>query len=151
MLIKIDDLRGPEIAALLTEHLRCMHENSPPESVHALNLDKLRKPEITFWTLWDGHNLAGCGAIKELDGSHAEIKSMRTDYAYLRRGVAARILQHIIGEARHRGYQRLSLETGSVPYFEPAWQLYRRYGFADCGPFGDYVEDPYSRFMTLEL
>lgn len=151
MQIKVDDLRGPEVAALLTEHLRCMHEHSPPESVHALNLDKLRKPDITFWTLWDGSALAGCGAIKELDTTHAEIKSMRTDYAYLRRGVAARILQHIIGEARARGYLRLSLETGSMAYFEPAWELYRKHGFHDCGPFGDYAEDPYSRFMTLVL
>lgn len=151
MLIRVDDLRGPEVAALLTEHLRCMHEHSPPESVHALDLDKLRQPEITFWTLWSGAELAGCGAIKELDSGHAEIKSMRTDYAYLRRGVAARILQHIIAEARHRGYQRLSLETGSMDYFAPAWELYSKHGFVDCGPFGDYEEDPYSRFMTLSL
>lgn len=152
MLIKIDDLRGPEIAALLQEHLDAMHEQSPPESVHALDLDKLRRPDITFWTAWDEDSLAGCGALKELDQTHGEIKSMRTDKAHLRKGVAAKILQQILSEARARGYQRLSLETGPTAYFHPAHALYRRFGFTECGAFGDYDgNDPYSVFMTLTL
>ncbi len=149
--IKIDDLRGPEIAALLTEHLECMAAVSPPESRHALNLDGLRKPGITFWTIWDGPNLAGCGALKELDATHAEIKSMRTARLYLCQGIASKILQHIITEAARRGYRRLSLETGSMPYFKPAHQLYAKFGFQPCSPFADYKPDPNSLFMTREL
>jgi putative acetyltransferase len=149
--IKLDDLRGPEIAALLTEHLQCMAAVSPPESRHALNLDGLRKPGITFWTAWDGPALAGCGALKELDATHAEIKSMRTARACLRQGVASRILQHLLTEATRRGYRRLSLETGSMPYFQPAHQLYTKFGFQPCSPFADYKEDPNSIFMTREL
>ena len=151
MLIKIDDLRGPEIAALLTAHLNAMHENSPPESVHALDIEKLRKPDITFWSIWDGESLAGCGALKELDRSHAEVKSMRTARPHLRKGYANRLLEHMIGEARQRDYRRISLETGSMAYFEPAHQLYKKYGFIECGPFADYREDPHSIFMTLKL
>jgi putative acetyltransferase len=151
MKIKIDDLRGPEIAELLTEHLRCMADVSPPESRHALNLDELRKPDITFWTAWDENELAGCGALKELDRAHGEIKSMRTAAAHLRKGVASMLLQHIISEAARRGYLRLSLETGSMPYFAPAHRLYRKFGFRICPPFGGYVEDPNSLFMTREL
>src|SRR5438445_241062 len=135
MNIKLDDLRGSEIAALLTEHLECMAAVSPPESRHALNLDGLRKPGITFWTAWQGSELAGCGALKELDSTHAEIKSMRTSRAYLRQGVASLLLQHLLTEARRRGYRRLSLETGSMPYFKPAHQLYAKFGFQPCAPF----------------
>lgn len=151
MKIKIDDLRGPEIAQLLTEHLQCMSSVSPPESMHALNLDELRKPDITFWSMWQGVSLAGCGALKELDAKHGEIKSMRTATAHLRKGVAAMILQHIIGEAKRRGYNRLSLETGSMDYFEPARQLYHKFGFRTCAPFADYIEDPNSVFMTMSV
>ena len=151
MQIKIDNLRGPEIAALLTEHLDAMYENSPPESVHALDIEKLRKPGITFWSIWDGESLAGCGALKELDKSHAEVKSMRTASSHLRKGYANKLLEHMIAEARRRGYSRISLETGSMVYFEPACRLYKKYGFTECGPFADYEEDPYSRFFTLEL
>ncbi len=149
--IRLDNLNGPEIAELLMEHLRCMARVSPPESIHALNLDGLRQPEITFWTVWQGQALAGCGALKQLDAAHGEIKSMRTAAAHLRKGVAGTLLQHIIAEARRRRYQRLSLETGSMDYFEPARQLYQKYGFQRCDPFADYVEDPNSVFMTMTL
>jgi putative acetyltransferase len=149
--IRIDDLRGPEITVLLEEHLRHMRRVSPPESVHALDLDGLRVPTITFWTVWEGERLAGCGALKELDPHHGEIKSMRTADALLRRGVAAFVLQHLFGEATRRGYRRLSLETGAMEYFEPARRLYRRFGFELCRPFADYVDDPNSVFMTMKV
>lgn len=151
MTIRKDDLSGPEIAALLAEHLQCMAEVSPPESCHALNIQKLRQPEITFWSVWQGEELAGCGPLKELDATHAEIKSMRTANAHLRKGVATMLLEHIIQEAKRRGYRRLSLETGAMAFFEPARRLYSRFGFQRCAPFGDYVEDPNSVFMTKEL
>lgn len=149
--IRVDDLRGPEIALLLEEHLRHMRQVSPPESVHALDLGALRKPEITFWTAWEGAELAGCGAIKELDPRHGEIKSMRIAAAYLRKGVAAAMMRHILQEAARRSYRRLSLETGSMAAFVPARSLYARFGFRECGPFADYVLDPYSVFMTRAL
>ena len=149
--IRRDDLTGPEIAELLAEHLRSMYLHSPPESVHALDLEALRRPEITMWTAWRGAELLGCGALKELDPAHGEIKSMRTAAARLRQRVAARILEHIVGEARRRSYRRLSLETGSMAAFGPARGLYARFGFRYCKPFGDYVEDPNSVFMTREL
>jgi putative acetyltransferase len=151
MEIRFDNLRGPEIAQLLQEHLRNMRLHSPPESVHALDLEALRRPEITFWTVWDGSELLGCGALKELDPRHGEIKSMRTASMHLRKGVAAGLMHHILDEARRRSYRRLSLETGSMEVFAPARSLYTRFGFKPCGPFADYVEDPYSAFMTREL
>ncbi|MDT5271648.1 MAG: putative acetyltransferase [Acidobacteriota bacterium] len=151
MEIKVDDLNGPEVHEFLQEHLRNMHMHSPPESVHALDLEELRKPEITFWTVWEDGELLGCGALKELDPVHAEIKSMRTSSAHLRKGVASHLLTHILEEAVRRGYARLSLETGSAEAFEPAQRLYAAFGFAYCGPFANYVEDPYSVFMTREL
>ncbi len=151
MEIRNDDLRGAEIIALLQEHLRCMAMISPPESRHALDLNGLRQPDITFWAIWSGSDLAGCGALKQLDNQHGEIKSMRTAYGYQRQGVASRMLEHIISQARSRQYQRLSLETGSMPYFEPARKLYQRFGFKFCEPFGTYVLDPNSVFMTREL
>ncbi len=151
MEIKLDDLNGPEIAALLSEHLECMAQVSPPESRHALNLDQLRQSSISFWTVWAGEQLAGCGALKEIDAHHAEVKSMRTAGAHLRKGVASRLLQHIMAEARRRGYTRLSLETGSMPYFEPARSLYRNAGFKECAAFVGYKPDPNSVFFTREL
>jgi putative acetyltransferase len=151
MNIKIDDLQGSEIAALLQEHLDSMHALGPPESVHALDLEALRKPEITFWSAWEGRELAGCGALKQLDAQHAEVKSMRTVKAFLRKGVASQLLAHIIEEAERRGYKRLSLETGTVAAFTPAQRLYASYGFKECGPFADYVLDPNSIFMSKEL
>ncbi|MBD0373411.1 MAG: GNAT family N-acetyltransferase [Pyrinomonadaceae bacterium] len=149
--IKIDDLSGPEIRALLLAHRQSMFQHSPPESVHALDIEALRRPEITFWSVWENGELLGCGALKELDSRHAEIKSMRTVAPHLRKGVARTLLGHIIEEARRRGYSRLSLETGSAEAFEPARRLYANFGFTYCGPFADYVEDPYSVFMTREL
>ncbi|CAG9606514.1 GNAT family N-acetyltransferase [Pseudoneobacillus rhizosphaerae] len=151
MEIKLDDLTGPEIAQLLDEHLQNMAKHSPPESRHALNLDGLRKPEITFWSVWENGHLVGCGALKELDYKHGEIKSMRTSSSHLRKGVAKKVLQHIIAEAKNRNYRRLSLETGSMTAFEPARRLYASFGFQYCKPFSDYIEDPNSVFMTMEL
>jgi putative acetyltransferase len=151
MEIRIDDLRGEEIINLLQEHLRCMAQVSPPESRHALDLDGLRQPDITFWTVWEGPGLAGCGALKRLNQQHGEVKSMRTAHSYLRRGVASFTLQHIIQESRSRGYRRLSLETGAMEYFEPARRLYAKFGFALCGPFDNYQIDLNSVFMTKEL
>jgi putative acetyltransferase len=151
MKIEIDDLTRAEIHALLNEHLRSMYELSPPESVHALDLEKLRKPGITFWSAWDGSVLLGCGALKELDPRHGEVKSMRTPAALRRRGAGRAILAHIIEVARSRSYDRLSLETGSMDAFKPAQKLYESFGFAYCGPFGDYKEDPNSVFMTMRL
>lgn len=151
MEIKVDDLTGSKVIALISQHLQGMSENSPPESIHALNLDGLKKPEITFWSAWEQGELLGCGALKELDDTHGEIKSMRTSSSHLRKGVARKILEHIIQVSKERGYQRLSLETGSMKSFEPAKKLYESVGFHYCKPFSDYVEDPYSVFMTKEL
>ncbi len=151
MEIRQDDLNGPEIQALLREHLRNMFLHSPPESVHALDIEALRRPEITLWTAWDGAQLLGCGALKALDSGHAEIKSMRTVSKHLRTGVAKRMVEHILAEAGRRGYRRISLETGSVAAFDPARRLYAGFGFEVCGPFADYAEDPFSVFMTRAL
>ncbi len=151
MRLEIDDLSRPAIHALLNEHLRNMYELSPPESVHALDLAKLRSPDITFWSAWEGSVLLGCGALKELDPKHGEVKSMRTPQALRRRGAGRAILARIIEVARARGYERLSLETGSVQAFVPAQKLYESFGFDHCGPFGDYGADPNSVFMTLRL
>ena len=149
--IRIDDLSGPEIRELLEEHLTNMRRISPPESTHALPIEGLRKPEITFWTVWENGELLGCGAIKELDLEHAEIKSMRTSSRHLRKGVAKALLDYIIAEAKRRGYRRLSLETGSMEAFEAARQLYARAGFTYCEPFADYIHDSNSVFMTKEV
>ena len=151
MEIRIDDLRGPEIARLLREHLDSMKLLSPPGSVHALDLGKLRQPDITFWCAWQDEELQGCGALKELDAAHGEIKSMRTAIANLRKGVATKMLEHIIEEARRRKYQRLSLETGTAQAFAPAHRLYAQLAFEPCGPFGSYINDPHSVFMTKTL
>jgi putative acetyltransferase len=151
MKIEIDDLSRSEIHALLNEHLRSMHAMSPPESVHALDIAKLRAPEITFWSAWDGSLLIGCGALKELDARHGEIKSMRTPDGLRRRGAGRALLAHIIEVAKSRAYERLSLETGSMAAFKPAQRLYESFGFTVCGPFGAYAEDPNSVFMSLRL
>lgn len=152
MHIRTDDLTGPEVHRLMQEHLDHMHQLSPPESVHALDLDALRRPEITFWTIWSKDaELMGSGALKELSADHGEIKSMRTAAAHRNKGAAKAMMVHILAEARKRAYGRLSLETGSVPGFEPAIKLYEGFGFQRCGPFADYPEDPYSVFMTLSL
>jgi len=148
MLIRRDDLSGPEVHALLEERLQSMRSLSPPESVHALDLSALRSPDITFWTVWSEHQLVGCGALKALSARHGEIKSMRTAYNHRRRGVARAMLSHIIREAAARQYERLSLETGAMQAFEPAQRLYAGFGFEYCGPFANYSEDPNSVFMT---
>lgn len=150
--IKIDDLSGPEVAGLLAEHLAGMAAITPPGSMHALDLSKLRTPDITFWTAWENREILGCGALKQLDPAHGEIKSMRTAKAHLRRGIASALLTEIICEAKRRGYKRVSLETGATEHFAAAHALYRRFGFRDCERFGDYPEnDRHSLFMTLEL
>lgn len=149
--IRLDDLSGPEIAAFLYEHLEEMKAVTPPESIHALDLEELRSEAVTMWTVWDGAALIGCGAIKELDPTHAEVKSMRTSAACRGRGIASTLLAHMLDEARQRGYTRVSLETGSMAHFEPARQFYARHGFAYCEPFATYIDDPNSVFMTLEL
>ena len=140
-----------EVRALLGEHLENMYSLSPPESVHALSIEGLKSPDVTFWTVWEGDILLGCGALKELDARHGEVKSMRTPARLRRRGAGRAVLTHILAEARARGYTRLSLETGSMAEFKPAQKLYESFGFSYCGPFGSYKEDPYSTFMTLEL
>jgi putative acetyltransferase len=151
MRIQIDDPARPDVFALLEEHLRNMHELSPPESVHALDVSRLKVPEVTFWTARDGERLLGCGALKELSADHGEIKSMRTPAAMRRVGAGRAILNHILSEAKARGYRRLSLETGQAETFAAAHKLYKSAGFVECGPFGDYKLDPYSVFMTLDL
>lgn len=151
MRIVVDDLTHPAVIELLGVHLQRMHENSPPGSVFALDLSGLRSPDVTLWTAWDGDHVMGCGALKQLSPAHAEVKSMRTADAYLRRGVAAAILGHMIGEARDRGYERLSLETGTGPAFDAAHVLYERAGFESCGPFGSYRDTEFSAYFTLVL
>jgi putative acetyltransferase len=148
---RVDDLSGAPTQALVRRHLAGMHENSPPESVHAFDLDKLRDPSVTFWTAWDGDAVAAMGALKRLDADNGEIKSMRVADAWLGKGVGRAMLEHILKEARAKGFRTLWLETGSTPAFEPALRLYESAGFVFCGPFGPYKDDPFSRFMTLSL
>jgi putative acetyltransferase len=149
--IVVDDLSGPEIAAFLDEHVQQMRAITPPESKHALDLDGLRAPEVTFWSVRDGEAIVGCGAIKRLEPDHAELKSMRTAPARSGSGIASLLLEHIIAEARRMGFTRLSLETGSAEFFHPARRLYERFGFGYCEPFADYRPDPNSMFMTRQL
>src|ERR1700744_437863 len=151
MEIVIDDLTGPQIAAFLAEHVQEMLSVTPVESKHALDLDSLRRPEITFWSVLDAGAVVGCGAIKRLDPAHAEVKSMRTSSARKRSGIASQLLGHIITEARRMGYTRRRLETGSAGFFLPARRLYAKFGFEYCGPFGDYRADPNSVFLTRTL
>jgi putative acetyltransferase len=146
--VRRDDLSGAEVQALVREHLAGMMSNSPPQSVHALPLDVLRNSDITFWSVWLGAELAGCGALKELDPKQGEIKCMRTKLSFLRQGVGQAVLSQILQEAGARGYQRLSLETGSTEPFRAAQALYSRNGFELCGPFGGYKFDPFSVYMT---
>ena len=149
--IRIDNLTSSEVELLLGEHLEQMAKNSPPGSCHALNLEELRQPKITFWSVWDYDELLGCGAIKELNPRHGEIKSMHVATTQRRKGVASVLLGHMLEEAKRRNYERVSLETGSMKFFAPARNLYEKFGFRKCGPFGDYVDDPDSLFMTREL
>lgn len=148
----MDDLTGPQVAALLAEHIADMEAATPePESRHVLDLSGLRRPEITFWSMWDGDELVGCGALKRLDDEHAEIKSMRTARSRQGQGFGSAMLAHILEQARQMGFLRVSLETGSGPFFAPARRLYERYGFTYCEPFADYRPDPNSAFMTRPL
>ncbi|MCL4110207.1 UNVERIFIED_CONTAM: hypothetical protein GTU68_026727 [Idotea baltica] len=128
-----------------------MKSVSPPESKHALDLDGLRMPDVIFWSAWEEDNLVGCGALKELNDSHAELKSMRVSSKLRGHGIASKLLKHILSEAKFKGYDTLSLETGSMAFFEPARKLYEKFGFQDCAPFASYMEDPNSVFMSLEL
>jgi putative acetyltransferase len=149
--IVVDDLTGPQIASFLDEHVREMLSITPPESKHALDLDMLREPGITFWSVMDGGTVVGCGALKRLDARQAEVKSMRTLAARQRSGIASMMLEHIIAEARRMGFTRLSLETGSAEFFAPARRLYQKFGFEYCEPFADYRPDPLSVFLTRTL
>lgn len=151
MEIKKDDLTSIEIKQLLEDHLQSMTLHSPPESIHALDLDGLRQPEVTFWSVWEDEELLGCGAIKELAPDHGEVKSMKTSSDHIRKGVGRLMLDYIVAEARNRGYKQLSLETGSMDAFLPARLMYEKAGFYYCEPFGDYAVDPNSVFMTLKL
>jgi len=149
--IRADDLSGDAIRALITRHLEGMHDTSPPESVHALDLEGLRHPSITFWSAWIGGELAGIGALKEIDAERGELKSMRVDDRFRGSGVGRAILLHIMAAARERGMTSLWLETGSPDDFVPAQRLYESEGFTRCGPFDGYTDDPFSVFMTRML
>ena len=151
MKIIVDDLSGNAIADFLDQHIREMKTLSPPESKHALDLEGLRKPEITFWTVWDDQTLVGCGGLMELSAKQGEIKSVRTSSLCRQKGVASKLLQHMLDEAAKRGYTCLSLETGSMEYFAPARKFYEKFGFEYCQPFSDYKLDPHSVFMTKEV
>ena len=149
--LEVGSLDRDDVLALLDEHLAEMRATSPAESVHALPVGALRADGVTFWTARDGDVLVGCGALKDLGGDHAEIKSMRTTISARGHGVGQRLLRHLLDEARHRGFTRVSLETGTQEHFLPARRLYERHGFASVGPFGDYILDPNSTFYSREL
>ena len=149
--LRIDDPRRDVIAELLTAHLDDMFAVTPPESVHALSIDELCRPEVTFWSACEGTELLGCAALSELSPEHGEIKSVRTVIGHRRNGVASCLLRHLISEAEGRRYSRLSLETGAMEAFAPARALFGRFGFVACGPFANYRPDPNSVFMTLDL
>lgn len=151
MEIRLDDLRENVVAEFLAAHVQEMKAVSPPESTHTLDIEALRHPNITFWSVWDGDALVGCGALKALDLQHAEIKSMRTAESARGKGVASLLLTHLLEEAKARGFTRVSLETGSFPFFLPARRLYEKFGFTPCGPFGGYSEDPNSAFLSRLL
>lgn len=151
MRIQSDDLTGAEIAALLQEHLNDMNAVSPPESKHALDLTGLKASDISFWTIWQQQQLAGCVALKQLNSTQGEIKSMRSATAFRGQGIGKLLLQYVVSEAKNRGYQQLYLETGAMDYFAPARALYKGFGFKPCAPFASYKEDPNSVFMLLQL
>jgi len=147
----VDDLSGAPTRALIARHLSGMRATSPPESVHAFDVDRLKQPGVTFWSVWIGEELAGCGALKVLDAQRGELKSMRVADRFLGKGIGRAMLVHLITEARSRGLRSLWIETGSAAAFLPALRLYESVGFKRCGPFGDYGEDPFSVFMTREI
>jgi putative acetyltransferase len=146
-----DDLTKPEVVALVELHLRAAHENSPPGSVFALDLTGLRDPQVTVWSAWDGDRVVGLAALKHLDETHGELKSMRTAPNYLRRGVGRMLLNHVIVEARTRGYRRISLETGTTAAFAAAHVLYEHAGFTACDPFGSYSDRVFAAYYTMEV
>lgn len=149
--LRTGQLDHPAVIGLLHAHLGALARLTPIDRMHALDLERLKAPDITFWTAWSGGAAVGCAALRELDARHGEVKSMRTAPQHLRRGVAAALLAHLLDAAMQRGYERLSLETGTAVEFEPAHRLYARFGFERCGPFGQYRDDPYSMFMTRRL
>ena len=149
--VAIEDPATPDVLALLGTHLTLMRATTPPESVHALDVEALRVPSVTFWTVREGDALVGCGAMKALDAAHGEIKSMHVREAHRGRGIAALLVETVLDAAAARNFTRLSLETGSTRHFAPARLLYARFGFVECGPFGGYIEDPHSTFMTKDL
>lgn len=149
--IRLDDLSGADVRALIAHHLAGMRANSPMESVHALDVDTLRGRDVTFWSAWLGEELAGCGALKRIDAERGELKSMRVADRFLGKGIGRALLDHLVAEARARGMTSLWMETGSSPAFEPALRLYERAGFVRTGPFGDYTDDPFSVFLTREI
>lgn len=151
MQIKMGQLEHPAVVALLNEHEQRMREQSPPESRHVFDVEKLKQPEITFWTLWHDEQLLGCAALKHWNAEYGEIKSMKTAPEHTRKGVGQHLMQHILDEAQSRGYQCLKLETGSMAYFEPARNFYQNFGFRYCEPFGHYLKDPNNVFMSLLL
>ena len=151
MEIKLGELRTAAVITLLEEHHKDMLKHSPSESVHALDISGLEQPDVTFWSMWHGEDLTGIGALKQLDSNQGEIKSMRTASKHLRKGVAAKMLNHIIEHAKQLGLTEVSLETGTAKAFAPAQRLYESFGFKQCEPFGDYKEDSYSMFMTKEI
>ena len=149
--VKKDDVKNSHLIKLLEVHHQDMLKHSPIESVHALDLSSWQSSDITFWTAWIDKNLAGCGALKIFNNQHAEIKAMRTDSTYLRMGVGAKLLEHIVKYAKENRVEKIYLETGSTKIFESAHKLYKSFGFVDCKPFADYAEDPYSRFMFKSI
>ena len=151
MKIEIDNLESIEVQQLLQEHHQDMLKYSPPESVHALDFSALKSPDVTFWTVWISGELAGCGALKKLDQTHAELKSMRTSHKFIRQGVAAKLLTHMLAIAKSQCYEKISLETGTMDAFIPAQKLYRSFGFQVCQPFSHYRVDPYSMFLTKDI
>lgn len=153
MIVRAGDFANPKVLALLREHLTGMQTNSPPGSVYALDVEGLQSSDVAFFSVWDSdeEELIAIGALKEIDAATGEVKSMRTAQVHLRRGAAACLLEFFITKARQRGYQRLCLETGSGPAFEPALALYRRYGFENCEPFGDYEASAFNQFLRLRL
>lgn len=149
--IREDDLTGDAVRGVIRAHLDQMFSQTPAESVYALDLSGLTAPEVTFWSVWDGNEIVGCGALKELDPRHGEIKSMHTLARFRGKGYGRAMLSHILAEARRRGYRRLSLETGATAPFRAAQMLYRAAGFAETGPIPGYGPDPHSCFLTLGL
>jgi len=146
-----DDLQGPEVADLLAFHLAEMHALSPPCKVHAMPVERLRQPDVTFYSAWDGEALAAVGALREIDPTRGELKSMRATPAYRGKGAGEAILLHLVSQAERRGYSWLGLETGRPAAYLPAQSLYRKHGFSECEDFGDYVSDEFSICMSREL